>query len=125
MPKRTQRLGDPYFDACVRSSEALAKALDLQRGQYQMTFQSRFGPEKWLSPATNDMIKLLGKKGRRVDVVCPSFVADCVETLEEISQEAKEEFHLTGGKHFHYIGCVNAEPFWVERISAHINNLFI
>ena len=125
MPKRTQRLGDPYFDACVRTTEALAKALDLHRGQYQMTFQSRFGPEKWLSPSTNDMLKLLGKKGHRVDVICPSFVADCVETLEEIAQEGKEHFHHSGGKQFHYIACVNTEPFWIEQLFTHVNRFII
>ncbi len=90
-----------------------------------MTFQSRFGPEKWLSPSTNDMLKLLGKKGHRVDVVCPSFVADCVETLEEIAQEGKEYFHHAGGKQFHYIACVNTEPFWVDQLFNHVNRLII
>jgi ferrochelatase len=114
MPKRTQQLGDPYFDECVRTSEALAKALGLQRGQFHMTFQSRFGPAKWLSPATDDMLKWLAKQNNRVDVVCPSFVADCIETLEEISQGSKEVFLASGGKQFHYIPCLNLDASWVD-----------
>jgi ferrochelatase len=117
MPKRTQRLGDPYFDACVHTSETLAKALGLQRGQFYMTFQSRFGPEKWLSPTTDDMLKWLAKQGKRVDVVCPAFVADCVETLEEIAQESRHVFLSSGGREFNYLSCLNAEPLWVDSFS--------
>ncbi|MEK8046079.1 MAG: ferrochelatase [Burkholderiales bacterium PBB6] len=108
MPERTLHLGDPYHCQCHKTARLLAEALELERGEYKVTFQSRFGKAKWLEPSTEPSLIALGQAGTpRVDVICPGFAADCLETLEEISQEAREAFLHAGGKEFHYIPCLN------------------
>ena len=82
------------------------------------TFQSRFGRAEWLKPYTADTLRALGKhKTSRVDVVCPGFVSDCLETLEEIAIEGKAMFLKSGGKEFHYIPCLNERPEWIQALS--------
>ncbi len=82
-----------------------------------MSFQSRFGRAKWLEPYTEPTLRALARKGvERVDVACPGFVADCLETLEEIAQEGRHAFLGAGGKAFHYIPCLNAEPAWIRAL---------
>jgi ferrochelatase len=97
----------------------LATWLGLQPGQYSVTFQSRFGKAKWLEPYTEPTLKALARRGvKRVDVACPGFTSDCLETLEEIAQEGRDAFLAAGGKAFHYIPCVNGEPAWIGALGA-------
>ncbi len=108
MPERTLHLGDPYFCHCHKTARLLAEALGLGPDEYQVSFQSRFGKAKWLEPATEPTLKALAARGvKRVDVICPGFAADCLETLEEIAQEGRETFLHAGGEDYHYIPCLN------------------
>ena len=118
MPQRTLEQGDPYHCECRKTARLLAQALDLQPEQFQVTFQSRFGAQAWLQPYTEPTLRELARSGvRRVDVVCPGFVADCLETLEEIAIEGKQAFLSSGGGEFHYIGCLNSDPQWVGALA--------
>ena len=110
--------GDPYHCACHKTGRLLAEALGLETHQYKVCFQSRFGKAKWLTPYTSLTLKQLGKdQTRRVDVVCPGFVSDCLETLEEIAIEAKDTFIQAGGKEFHYIPCLNERNDWIQALA--------
>jgi protoporphyrin/coproporphyrin ferrochelatase len=111
MPERTLHLGDPYHCHCQKTARLLAEALGLAPSQFRITFQSRFGKAKWLEPATEPTLIALAQRGvGRVDLICPGFLADCLETLEEISQEGREAYLKAGGKQFHYIPCLNDRP---------------
>lgn len=115
MPKRTLLLGDPYFCECQKTARLLAEQLELAQDQYAVTFQSRFGKAEWLQPYTAPTLEKLAKEGvRRVDVLCPGFISDCLETLEEIAIEARRSFLTAGGKEFHYIPCLNESPEWIS-----------
>src|SRR5205085_2958846 len=108
-------LGDPYESECRTTAGRLAEWLQLPKEQYSLTFQSRFGRAKWLEPYTEPTLKALARAGKhRVDVVCPGFTSDCLETLEEIAQEGRDAFLTSGGKAFGYIPCLNAEPAWID-----------
>jgi ferrochelatase len=101
-------LGDPYHCECLKTGRLLAEALGLAKDQYRITFQSRFGRARWLEPYTEPTLKQMAAEGqKRVDVVCPGFAVDCLETLEEIAQEARDAFLASGGEVFHYIPCLN------------------
>ncbi|MGE0106664.1 MAG: ferrochelatase, partial [Thiomonas sp.] len=90
----------------------------LAAADYAVTFQSRFGKQEWLQPYTEPTLRQLAKEGvARVDVTCPGFSVDCLETLEEIAMEGKEAFLSSGGKVFHYIDCLNAEAHWAQGFS--------
>ncbi len=116
VPARTLTLGDPYHCECLKTARLLAQQLGLHPEQYQVTFQSRFGKAKWLEPYTEPTLIAMAKAGvQRVDVVCPGFTSDCLETLEEIAQEARQAFLMAGGQEFHYIPCLNDSP---EAIAA-------
>ncbi len=118
VPERTLRLGDPYHCESQKTARLLAERLGLRKDRYRLTFQSRFGKAKWLEPATEPTLVALAQGGtRRVDVVCPGFTSDCLETLEEIAQEAREAFLHAGGKEFHYISCLNDSPTWISALS--------
>lgn len=111
VPKRTQMLGDPYYYECQKTAKLLAQALGLPESRYLLTFQSRFGRAEWLQPYTAPTLEQFGQAGlKRVDVVCPGFTSDCLETLEEISMEGRDAFLAAGGKAFHYIPCLNDMP---------------
>ena len=117
VPQRTVALGDPYEVQCRRTAALLATRLRLAEDAWVLTFQSRFGPAKWLEPATEPTARALGAQGvGRIDVVCPGFVADCLETLEEISMEVREAFIESGGREFHYIPCLNDQPEWIDAL---------
>jgi ferrochelatase len=108
LPRYTLDKGDPYHCECHKTGRLLAQELGLKPEQYAISFQSRFGKAAWLQPYTTATLKEWGKqKTGRVDVVCPGFVADCLETLEEIAQEGKEDFLHAGGGEYHYIPCLN------------------
>ncbi|WP_058616513.1 ferrochelatase [Tepidimonas taiwanensis] len=118
MPARTLQRGDPYHCECHKTGRLLAEALGLSRERYIVTFQSRFGKAKWLEPYTEPTLVALARQGvRRADVVCPGFTGDCIETLEEIDQEARAAFLTAGGQTFHYIPCLNDTPAWLRALA--------
>ena len=117
VPARSLALGDPYHCECMKTARLLAAKLNLSKEQYKVTFQSRLGRAKWLEPYTEPTLIAMGRAGvKRVDVVCPGFTSDCLETLEEISMEARAAFLLAGGKTFHYIPCLNDDPEWITAL---------
>ena len=100
--------GDPYHCHCHKTARLLAERLGLKQGEYRVCFQSRFGKQEWLQPYTDETLLALPKQGiLRVQVLCPGFSSDCLETLEEINQENRENFLHAGGEEFHYIPCLN------------------
>jgi ferrochelatase len=119
VPERTVKLGDPYRDQCLETARRVAGRLGLTADQHTVSFQSRFGRAKWLEPFTDATLRSLGKKGmKRVDVACPGFVADCLETLEEIAIEGRKAFIAAGGKEFHYVPCLNDDTAWVAALGS-------
>ena len=117
LPKRSLDLGDPYFCECHKTGRLLAERLGLTDQQYKICFQSRFGKAEWLQPYTAPMLHTWGAAGvRRVDVICPGFSADCLETLEEIAQEGRDDFLAAGGKEYHYIPALNEDPDWIRAL---------
>ena len=118
VPERTLTLGDPYHCECLKTGRLLAERLALKDGEWVLSFQSRFGKAKWLEPATQTVLEQLGRAGTpRVDVVCPGFVADCLETLEEIAIEGQAAFKAAGGQAFHYVPCLNDHPTWMAALA--------
>jgi ferrochelatase len=118
LPQRAVDRGDPYRDQCLRTAELLAGALKLQPSQYRVTFQSRFGPARWLQPYTSAVLAELGAaRVGRVDVICPGFVSDCLETLEEIAIEGKQTFVEAGGGEYRTLPCLNESPRWIAALA--------
>ena len=118
VPERTLHLGDPYHCECQKTARLVADKLALPKDRYKVTFQSRFGKAKWLEPYTEPTLIQMAQSGvKSVDVVCPGFTGDCLETLEEISMEARHAFLEAGGKAFNYIECLNDSPQWLAALS--------
>ena len=118
IPERFAKRGDPYPQQCRHSAELIAARLQLDPGQWQLTFQSRFGREPWLQPYTDKTLAALARGGlQTVDVVCPGFAVDCLETLEEISVENAHLFKQAGGRQLNYIGALNDEPGHVAALA--------
>ncbi|TCL69707.1 ferrochelatase [Rhizobium sp. BK251] len=100
--------GDPYYCQCQKTGRLLREKLGLSEDRFMVTFQSRFGPEEWLQPYTDKTVEKLGRDGaKRIAVINPGFVSDCLETLEEIAEQAAESFHHNGGENFAHIPCLN------------------
>ena len=115
VPQKYITKGDPYQGHCTQTANRIALILNLQDDQWQLVFQSRFGAEEWLQPYCEQTLKSLPAEGvKSVDIICPGFSADCLETLEEIEQENKEYFLAAGGTDYHYIPCLNDSPAHVE-----------
>ena len=115
VPRFTLLKGDPYHCQCQKTGRLLAEALGLAQDQYMVCFQSRFGRAEWLQPyLAGTLIELGRQKTRRVDVICPGFAADCLETLEEIAMEGKASFIGAGGSEFHYIPALNERNDWIH-----------
>ena len=118
VPKRTLLLGDPYHCECLKTARLLTERLGLPADMVNVTFQSRFGKAEWLQPYTEPTLVALAKGGvARVDVLCPGFAADCLETLEEVAGEVREAFLHAGGKEFHCIPCLNARHEWLVALA--------
>lgn len=118
VPERTRALGDPYYDECLASAKRLGERLSLRDEQLVVTFQSRFGKAAWLQPYTEPTLVALAKQGvASVDVMCPGFTADCLETLEEIDQEVRAAFLAAGGREFRYIPCLNDSHPWIDALA--------
>ena len=118
VPQYTLDKGDFYHCECHKTGRLLAEQLGLKPEQYAVSFQSRFGKAEWIKPYTTATLLELGKqKTKRVDVVCPGFVADCLETLEEIAMEGKEDFQHAGGGEYHYIPCLNDRDDWMHALT--------
>jgi ferrochelatase len=119
VPQRTLELGDPYHCECYKTARLLAESLGLTKDRYTVTFQSRFGKAKWLQPYTEPTLVSMAEAGvKKVDVICPGFTGDCLETLEEINDEAREAFMHAGGESFHYIACLNDSPQWAQGLAS-------
>ena len=117
IPERNVRLGDPYERQSRETGRLLAAALGLAEAEYLVTFQSRFGKAKWLEPYTEPSVIALAQQGvKHVQIMCPGFPADCLETLEEINQEVREAFLHAGGQRFDYIPCLNDQPDWITAL---------
>jgi ferrochelatase len=111
IPKEYAQKGDPYPVYCCQTAQHLAQVLDLDPDAWQMTFQSRFGPQEWLQPYTDKTLVAWGEAGvKSVDTICPGFAADCLETLEEMAQENRDIFLETGGQTYQYIPALNDSP---------------
>ena len=118
IPRRSVERGDPYATQCRETARLLAAALELNAPQWKLTFQSRFGAAEWLQPYTQPALVELARRGlKRVDVLCPGFVADCLETLEEIGIELRRAFLGAGGQEFHALPCLNEDPRWIEALA--------
>ncbi len=119
VPKKYLLRGDPYHCECFKTSRLLAERLGLEADAYMTTFQSRFGREEWLKPYTDHTLKALPGEGTEsVQVFCPGFAADCLETIEEIGEENREYFMEAGGKRYEYIPALNASPDHINALTA-------
>ena len=118
VPQRTLQLGDPYHCECLKTARLLGEALGLAHGDVLVTFQSRLGRAEWLQPYTEPTLVALAKEGvKRVDVMCPGFTSDCLETLEEIDMEARAAFLGAGGTEFNYVPCLNDSHEWIAALA--------
>ena len=118
VPKQTLIDGDPYHCQCQKTARLVAEALELDTADWVVSFQSRIGRAEWLRPYTDETISQLAKDGiGRLDVVCPGFSADCLETLEEIAIQNAELFMESGGKELNYIPALNARDDHVAFLS--------
>jgi len=107
--------GDPYHCECHKTSRLLAEKLGLSHDEYMTTFQSRFGREEWLKPYTDETLKSLPEKGvKSIQVMCPGFSADCLETIEEIGEENREYFMEAGGERYEYIAALNSDKEHID-----------
>ncbi len=118
IPKRCIDLGDPYYDQCMYTATHVAVALDLPKGEWGVSFQSRLGKAEWLQPYTNKLLVEWAESGvESVDVICPAFASDCLETIEEIDGENRELFIRSGGKRYGFIPCLNADTEHIEMMA--------
>jgi len=127
IPKHYFEAGDPYYCECHKTARLVAETLELNDDEWQLTFQSRFGPREWLQPYTDITLKELGAKGtKHVQIICPGFSADCLETLEEIDMQNRQFFIEAGGENFSYIQALNDTPAHIDvltnQILKHCNN---
>ncbi len=118
IPKRYFLQGDPYYCECHATARRLAERLGLEPTQWTLSFQSRMGREPWLEPYTHRTLAALPAQGvRRVQVLCPGFSADCLETLEEVAMENRDVFLRAGGEAYEYIPCLNDRPSHIEALA--------
>jgi len=119
MPKRTHLAGDPYFCECQATARLVAEQLQLTDSQWGIAFQSRFGRQEWLKPYCDQTLRAWAKAGvKSVDVACPGFSADCLETLEELDMENRNIFLAAGGERYHYITALNDRPEHIRALTS-------
>ncbi len=119
LPQSSVDQGDPYYKDCMGTLHLLRQALADEGVEIDCSFQSRFGAQKWLEPATQATLEAYPAKGvKRVDVICPGFVSDCLETLEEIQLECASAFKEAGGEQFRYIPCLNSDEQWIQGLDG-------
>lgn len=118
IPQKHYDDGDPYPDECHHTAKLLAQALGLSEQDYIVSFQSQFGKSQWVKPSTQALFDELPKQGTtKLDVFCPGFMADCLETMEEIAIMGREQFHAAGGKEYRYIPCLNDSADWIAALA--------
>jgi protoporphyrin/coproporphyrin ferrochelatase len=118
MPERYLEQGDPYYHHCLETARLLRENLGWSEYELVTTFQSQFGPEEWLKPATVDEVARLAKAGKkRMAVIAPAFSADCLETLEEINEEIRHSFMAAGGENFTYVPCLNSQDTHIRMLA--------
>ncbi len=118
IPQEYADKGDPYPGQCELTAELLARQLGLEQIQWQLSYQSRLGPKAWLKPYTDRTLETLGRQGvKHIQVICPGFSADCLETLEEIAMENRAAFLEAGGTDYQYIPCLNDQPAHIEFVA--------
>ena len=118
LPKAYHQKGDPYYCQCQKTARLLAEKLKLNDSQWLVTFQSRFGKAEWLKPYTSETLEELASQGvDSVDLICPGFAIDCLETLEEIAVENRDVFKKAGGKDYHYIPALNDSPQHIDAMA--------
>ncbi len=118
IPKANADQGDPYPYECRHTAKLLAEALGLSEQHYIVAFQSQFGKAKWIGPSTQKLLHSLPRDGvQKLDIFCPGFVSDCLETMEEIAIAGREQFHESGGTQYHYIPCLNTNAEWIEALT--------
>lgn len=118
IPQKHHDDGDPYPDECHHTAKLLAQALGLSEQEYIVSFQSQFGKSQWVKPSTQALFDELPKQGTtKLDVFCPGFMADCLETMEEIAIMGREQFHDAGGKEYRYIPCLNDSADWITALA--------
>ena len=119
LPKEYFEKGDPYHCHCAKTARLLTEKLGWGEDRVVMAFQSRFGPKEWLQPYADETIRALPGQGvKNVAMISPGFVADCVETLEELAIGLEEEFHAAGGENFAYVPCLNDSPGHVDFLAG-------
>lgn len=118
IPQRYVNAGDPYYEQCVATVRLVSEALGLSEEKWQLAFQSRIGRAQWLRPYTDEVLESWGRQGlESVEVVCPGFSSDCLETLEEIDQRYRERFQRSGGKRFYYIPSLNDDQAHIQALA--------
>lgn len=118
LPRRTIEQGDPYHRDCMETTALLKQRLGADASLVHVSFQSRFGAEKWLEPYTEPTLRAWAKQGiAQVDVMCPGFLADCLETREEIQMQCRDAFLAEGGQQFRYLSCLNDDPGWITGLT--------
>jgi ferrochelatase len=124
LPQAYVDRGDPYYDQCMETSRLLVEALELKSSQYRVTFQSRLGRQKWLQPYTALTMQQLPKEGvKSIQIICPGFSADCLETLEEIKLQNRDFFIQAGGERFEYIPALNDAPEHIAMMVALVQSI--
>lgn len=120
LPKRNvEEDSDPYYRHCFETTQLIMKSLELSEDECRMTFQSRFGYQEWIKPYTNQTLEILAENGTEsVDIVCPGFPADCLETLEEIAMQNRDVFLNVGGRRYHYIPALNDQPSHISMLAG-------
>jgi ferrochelatase len=119
IPKRYLLNGDPYHCECHKTSRLIAQALGINADEHFTSFQSRFGREEWLKPYTDESLKAFPEQGvKSVQIVCPGFAADCLETIEEIGEENREYFIEAGGERYEYIAALNADEAHIHALTT-------
>jgi len=123
IPQDYANKGDPYPEYCHQTAQKLAKELQLSEDQWQLGYQSRLGPKAWLQPYSDNLLTQWAKQGiETVDIICPGFAADCLETLDEIQREYTEKYKAAGGKELRYIPALNTNTEHIDLLAALINN---